>query len=174
MTSTLICHIHNLGVFYISQIQVAIDPLFQYPIWICLKDLGLYGELVEVWDRYIQNIIMVGITLYGMKDKFTQAGKTIQEHILVKDSYKFITKPQHLEGRYGWFNNIWPWNLPLKLKCFGWLTWQNKIQTRDNFCQWGFTGLSRCILCLRALEDVAYIFLTCPFSVSIWAGFLNI
>lgn len=69
----LIQHIHNLGIYYINQIQVALDQLFTYPIWIWANDLGLFRDLAGIWDNYIQNIIMEGITLNEEEDMFTRA-----------------------------------------------------------------------------------------------------
>lgn len=51
MPITLIMYNHNLGIYFLNQIQVSHDSTFLYPSWICSWDLGFYGDLEETWER---------------------------------------------------------------------------------------------------------------------------
>ena len=67
------------------------------------------------------------------------------------------------------------WNVPNKIKCFGWLanhilTWQN-LQTR------GFQGLGICIMCRKGKHEINHMFMECLYAKAIWEvvmGYYNI
>ena len=58
-----------------------------------------------------------------------------------------------------WQPFIWP-----KISFFLWLTVQNRILTLDNLLKRGFTGPSRCALCLQTEETMEHLLNTCHYS----------
>lgn len=83
---------NHTAIYYINQIQVVIVPNFLYLIWISSKDLGIYGALAKDWDRYIHNLLMVGITLREMRINSHGKGRLNKGQTLVKYAYKYITR----------------------------------------------------------------------------------
>lgn len=77
----------------------------------------------------MHNLYMVGIFLSEEEDNYSWDGNTLEGQVSVEEAYFHITHaPPHLMSKR-WFTNIWSWNIPLKLKCFGWLAWHKKILT---------------------------------------------
>jgi exonuclease III len=62
-----------------------------------------------------------------------------------------------------WQPFIWP-----KVSFFLWLTAQNRILTWDNLMKRGFTGPSRCSLCMQNEETMEHLLNTCHYSQQIW------
>ena len=62
-----------------------------------------------------------------------------------------------------WLPFLWP-----KISFFLWLTVQNRILTWDNLLKRGFTGPSRCTLCMQNEETMEHLLNTCPYSQQIW------
>jgi exonuclease III len=94
-------------------------------------------------------------------------GHTTSGTFSVKEAY-------HLQGHTSsqghdsiwskvWQPFIWP-----KISFFLWLTVQNRILTWDNLLKRGFTGPSRCALCMQAEETMEHLLNTCHFSQQIW------
>ena len=57
------------------------------------------------------------------------------------------------------------------LICFIWLLARDRILTWDHLQHKGFQGPGRCSLCKMSIEDIPHLFLTCPFSVAVFAHY---
>ncbi|CAN1797497.1 hypothetical protein LINPERHAP1_LOCUS21287, partial [Linum perenne] len=67
------------------------------------------------------------------------------------------------------FDTIWIKAVPLKIQCFVWLIFHNRISTLDVLKARGFCLPNRCALCLHNEELASHLFIHCPFISSIWS-----
>jgi len=121
MFSPLIKYIHTKGLYYLNQIYVAHDPFLMTHLWIKARELDLIDDLVDVWEMYIHNLNMSSISLLENVDILSCDGKITKGQISVKNVYNYISIFQHALVDQNWFQKIWKWELPLKLKCLSWL-----------------------------------------------------
>jgi hypothetical protein len=56
-----------------------------------------------------------------------------------------------------------------KVKFFGWLLVQNRIQTKENLLKKHCVENDVCELCLSAVESSVHLISGCPFAVGFWA-----
>lgn len=68
----------------------------------------------------------------------------------------------------GWTKKLFTGRMPLKLKCFTWLAFFDKILTWPNLQKWGFEGPGMCCLCSKEVETTAHLFGLCYFFLRIW------
>ena len=59
---------------------------------------------------------------------------------------------------------IWKLKIPLKIICFNWLYFRNKINTFDNLIKKGWSGPYWCSLCKLDFEYVEHLFQNCSFT----------
>lgn len=72
----------------------------------------------------------------------------------------------------GVWKQIWEcFSIP-KINFFFWTLFHNKILTGENLCKRNIAGPHRCVLCKKAQETSAHIFLKCEFSQKTWTCFL--
>jgi exonuclease III len=94
-------------------------------------------------------------------------GHTSSGSFSVKEAYYLqgTTPGQATDEIWGkiWQPFIWP-----KISFFLWLTAQNRILTWDNLMKKGFTGPSRCTLCMQSEETMEHLLNTCQYSQQIW------
>lgn len=67
-----------------------------------------------------------------------------------------------------WILWLWKVFVPLKVKLFLWLSIKDKILTWRNLQKCGFSGPSRCCLCLQACDMTAHIFGDCTFLLVVF------
>jgi hypothetical protein len=70
--------------------------------------------------------------------------------------------------------DVWKWQIPLRIKLFSWLLFENKILTWDNLSKRGFCGPSRCVLCGEEEESINHLMVYCSFSKDVWEFILNV
>lgn len=66
------------------------------------------------------------------------------------------------------YNFIWKSCAPPKVKFFGWLLVQDRIQTKVNLHRKHCIDSSRCDLCGAADESSAHLVVGCPFAAEFW------
>eukprot|EP00253_Pinus_taeda_P024453 PITA_24453 len=72
----------------------------------------------------------------------------------------------------GVWKQIWEcFSIP-KINFFFWTLFHNKILTGENLCKRNIAGPHRCVLCKKAQETSAHIFLECEFAQKTWTCFL--
>lgn len=59
--------------------------------------------------------------------------------------------------------------LPLKIKCFAWISLEDKILTWDNLLKKGFVGPSFCVLCKEGSESIHHLFVDCKIAKEVWS-----
>ncbi|CAN1780700.1 hypothetical protein LINPERHAP1_LOCUS15169 [Linum perenne] len=65
--------------------------------------------------------------------------------------------------------SIWITVVPLKIQCFMWLVFHNRISTLDVLQTRGFYLPNRCVLCSHNEESASHLFIHCPFTMQIWS-----
>ncbi|CAN1798912.1 hypothetical protein LINPERHAP1_LOCUS21928 [Linum perenne] len=65
--------------------------------------------------------------------------------------------------------SIWIKVVPLKIQCFMWLVFHNRISTLDVLQTRGFCLPNQCVLCLHNEELASHLFIHCPFILQIWS-----
>jgi hypothetical protein len=63
---------------------------------------------------------------------------------------------------------LWNSKIPLKVKNFVWLVYQDRVQTADNLIKKKWKGDSRCSLCL-GVESVDHLIFICPLAGFVWS-----
>ncbi|CAN1233706.1 hypothetical protein LINPERPRIM_LOCUS3986 [Linum perenne] len=63
---------------------------------------------------------------------------------------------------------IWNGVVPVKVQCFLWLCYHNRISTLDVLQSRGFSFPNRCALCRCGEESASHLFIHCPFVAPIW------
>jgi hypothetical protein len=69
---------------------------------------------------------------------------------------------------------VWNWQIPLRIKLFCWLMFENIILTWDNLSKRGFFGPSRCVLCGEREESLKHLMVEFFFSKEVWKSILNV
>lgn len=67
-----------------------------------------------------------------------------------------------------WCNKFWDSLFWPKIKTFLWLLMRNKTLTWDNLRKKGFSGPSRCPMCLVEEETINHLFNTCEWVNHLW------
>ena len=83
--------------------------------------------------------------------------------VTVKFMYHFLENCFLTREVEGILHCIWDGNMTLKIKCFGWLCINKKIQTWDVLQKHGFIGPRWCCLCQSDKESTLHIFGNCIF-----------
>ncbi|CAN1314319.1 Putative ribonuclease H protein At1g65750 [Linum perenne] len=66
------------------------------------------------------------------------------------------------------YGAIWIGVVPVKIQCFLWLCYHNRISTLDVLQTRGFSFPNWCVLCRCGEESVSHLFIHCPFVTPIW------
>ena len=121
-------------------------------------------QIQEEWNGYIQNLKACGFTLNYQDDILYWSWNTSDGSLFATLDYEAITTSLCSLGNNWWYRILWKWNLPLKLKLFGWCCLENKILTADNYEKKGEIGPNICILCYRSVETVDHLLIHCHFT----------
>lgn len=68
-----------------------------------------------------------------------------------------------------WWKRIWKFKCLAKTRLFMWCVLENKVPTWDVLQRRCFAGTGWCPLCKNELENMSHLFISCPFSVQVWA-----
>ena len=68
-----------------------------------------------------------------------------------------------------YYKFIWENCAPPKVKFFGWLLVQNRIQTKENLLRKHCVDDSVCEVCSLAVESSSHLIAGCPFAAGFWA-----
>ena len=82
----------------------------------------------------------------------------------VKSCYNFLSfGGVRIQAR----DTVWHLKVPLKIRLFLWLIFQNKILTKDNLCKKGWQGCTLCPFCSHN-ESIHHLFFECAFADNFW------
>jgi hypothetical protein len=105
-----------------------------------------------------------GGTLTDSDDEISWA-LTTNKKLSTKSLYRFLTNGG-IPSIIAW--KIWKCKLPLKIRIFLWLAFQDRIQTAQQLKARNWKGSSRCVLCGHE-EDVEHLLFRCPLAGFCWA-----
>lgn len=125
----------------------------------------LTGILLVEWNNLRNNI---SFTPTDAPDLITWRWTT-NGQFTVNSLYKWL--------EYGGMKNrsfitIWRANIPLKIKVFLWLLKHDRILTKENLLNKGWTGNTACIFC-GEFESANHLFVNCYIAQSIWSWIAN-
>lgn len=118
LSNMLLEWLHNKHLLMLSQI-------FQngeHPHCLSTEELGLSRDYVQEWDSNIKNLTFSGISLSEEQDKLVWDRHDANGCLSVKKVYE-------LPVSKWWHKMIWRWNILMRMKCFIWKCFENKILT---------------------------------------------
>jgi len=124
--------VHNLNQINIHILYQANRTLPRGSIgsyWFDSVELGLVGELAAEWDKYMHNLISLGIKLMDRPDELIWTGGDSSGQISIRKVYSALSKNLWKFKTRGWRRNLWKWDCPMKINLFVWLLAENKILT---------------------------------------------
>jgi len=77
LSNEIIQHLHGRVIFYINQIQDDSNYLQLYLTWKCVVEMGLNGDYANIWDKYIPQLMFVGILVGQFDDKLSWNGSLV-------------------------------------------------------------------------------------------------
>lgn len=148
--------------------QAVVCVLDGYTQWKSAMDLGLDPALSAEWDLFVLNLLRAGIYLTDFEDTLVWTQNCNTGAVTARLAYHSQMEARCDVMATGWTKKVWYGRMPLKLKCFTWLTFFYKILTWSNLQKRGFVGPGICLLCFKAAETTDHLFGTCYFFLSIW------
>lgn len=97
--------------------------------WFSASELSLENNWAAKWSLYIQNLFLGGIVFADKNDQLVWSWNNNKGQVMVKKYYEVLSPSFHRLETKWWLKLLWHWQLPPKLRCFGWLALQGKILT---------------------------------------------
>ena len=101
--------------------------------WLNAWDLGLSNNWAKEWPTYINSLNMASIILFSNNDELVWAGNHILGQVFAKHAYFVIADSSSYDFPKWWFEIVWKWHLPSKLKCFLWLYFEICLLTWSQY-----------------------------------------
>jgi hypothetical protein len=120
-----------------------------------------------------KGIIWTGIELNDENDTLVWSWNTKGGQVNAKQAYEVQCLDDHEVISNEWYLDLWNWKMPLRIKLFCWLMFENRILTWDNLSKRGLIGPSRCVLCGEREESLNHLMVECLFTKEIWNSILN-
>lgn len=119
--------INSRGIFFWKQVISAWRGPF--PIWKCIVELGLNGQMAREWEQIITGTKLLSICREGDRDQIALTSQMKAENVMVADIYSTLChqKVHHLVICD--FYNFWKTKVPINIILFLWLVWKNKNLT---------------------------------------------
>lgn len=124
-------YLKEIGYTSLSQIR---NPRLGYggSYWYSAKDLGLVGTRQLEWEHYISRLEATGISLSNSMDKLIWFGNRRDGQVNAKDAYNTIAYYGNFTVPRWWYERLWKWKIPQKIKCFFWLLLEDALLTWEN------------------------------------------
>ena len=138
LSSNILNYLDDIGYTTLAQIR--------RPIWrnrdcsysLTTKDLGLIiQESTIELEAYVKNLNLAGRRLSMEEDSLIWSENLQTSNIFNKYAYKVIVQDSSITAHKWWYKLICKLKIPLKFKCFLWLTLQNYLKTWDNLLKRG-------------------------------------
>lgn len=153
----------NLNHFKRKSYQVP-DPSY----WEKATDLGLIGIQKDEWQSNTHQLNLEGIRLNNKQDCLIQENNPVNGQVTAHWAYLTLVDYYVEEQERCWHKKLWKQRFPLKIKCFIWLLFNNKILTWENLQRRGKHGPSICLLCKSEEDSVCHLFFKCNYTLDIW------
>jgi len=159
LSRNLILKLKAQGIKFLAQARTSEVEDTTYTSWKKADSLGMEGEQKEEWNNIVKGL--VGSVFVLNNEKYTLLWSWDTKRGQVNDNHAY--KVQMLELRKVepcyWYNELWNWQSPLKVKRFVWLMMEQRILTWENLNKRGLNGPSRNVSCLRSVRKQCFIFL---------------
>ena len=139
--------------------------------WFKADELELIGDWKLLWENYIRGLEYGRIRLNNRQDTLLWYFNKYEGSLTASIGYDCTLHAKGYEQQDLALNFLWVLCIPLKIICFIWLLARDRILTWDHLQHKGYQGPSRCILCKKSYEDIPHLFLSCPYSVGIFAHY---
>jgi hypothetical protein len=141
--------------------------------WFNSSQLNLGGVDASTWDDFTQALRSAGISLSDTSDTLIWAGGDATGSTTVKNIYLALLQQLNYQVDLKWFQRMWNWPIPLKIKIFVWLSAKEKTLTWDMLRKRGWEGPGICKLCNQSTEDIHHLLIHCHFSRAVWQRLLT-
>jgi hypothetical protein len=162
LSRNLISKLKDLGFEFLAQVGTVDLENSRQTGWIKAEVLGLEGDLKDEWNNYVKGLVSLGIELNKDKDLLMWSWDTKSGQVSAKKAYEVQMLEVVETEPVFWYNDLWKWQLPLKVKLFMWLLLEQRILTWENLVKRGYHGPSRCILCGNCEETAYHLFVVVP------------
>ena len=127
LSEEIISHLEILELPTLNRIKRPYQAVLKGDYWFTSKDLGFSGIWAEIWDKYINTLKVIGISLSSEEDTILWHWNKATGQISTKEAYIAIVQSLSTYNVNWWNNLLWKWSLPLKVKCFFWFLMENKV-----------------------------------------------
>eukprot|EP00253_Pinus_taeda_P014528 PITA_14528 len=139
------------------------DPIWRE--WISLNS-GNYNEINESTQQINDKMKKRNIRKAEEADKL-RWGLRGNGNFSLKEAREIMEKVEQ-EEEMPWTNKVWDNLFWPKIKTFLWLLMRNRTLTWDNLRKKGFSGPSRCPMCLAEEETINHLFNSCEWANQLW------
>jgi ribonuclease HI len=168
LPSSLRSQLASCNIVCLAQARVASNVTPLPDIWLNSGQLNLGGDAASDWDAFTQALRSAGISLSTTSDSIIWAGGDATGVTTVKNIYTALLQQLNFHADLRWFQRLWKWPIPLKIKKFIWLSAKGKTLTWDLLRKRGWEGPGICKLCNRSAEDIHHILIHCHFTRVVW------
>ena len=95
------------------------------------------------WPSYVNGLSHAGIRIGHFEDRLLWMFDEQRGKVTTRKAYDFIVSNHKIVLENDIMMKIWYFNIPLKIKCFAWLTCNKKINTWDILSKKGWSGPNR-------------------------------
>lgn len=131
-------------------------------------EISILEYLAAKWEVYHSNLFWARIMLSSHLDYMVWGGYLLDGRISATKLYEHIISCSLILLFSNLTEQLWFWDVPLKIICFTWLILHNWIFTWDTLMKKGFVGPRRCPHYKSTLEDCIHFFIHFPFAQEIW------
>ena len=160
-------HLEGIGIITIYQIKRPRWDVIKDDYWFTSIDIGLTSMWALFWDKYIGTLNNASINLTNINDSLAWDWNKQSGIVTTKKDSDVVINSLFQPEICWWYNKLWSWNIPQKLKCVFWLLMKNKLLTCKILLNKGWNGPSCCSMCKRNSDSIDHIFISCSFSRSV-------
>ena len=136
-------YLTDLGITYLAQAHNLDGCGLGGTHWYSASDLLLGGEWASQWTSYVNGLSHGGIRIGLSEDRLLWMFDEQRGKVTAKKAYELIVSNHKTVMENDIMMKIWYFNIPLKIKCFVWLSCNKKINTWDILSKKGWSGPNR-------------------------------
>jgi len=163
----LIEALEERGIFMLGQMADEQSSSLFAQGWKSARSLGLEGDFVPEFDRYISALRNSHIRLRDREDTLIWEKDPGGEYS-PKAGYLSISQEPELDGTKWWWKKLWKTKCPPKTKIFMWCAFENKVPTWDILKKRNLHGPGWCCLCKSEEETTIHLFMHCRVMAEVW------
>ena len=124
-------YLTDLGITYLAQAHNQDGCGLDGTVWYSASDLLLGGVWAEQWSSYVTGLSHGDIRIGPSKDRLLWMYDEQRGMVTARKAYDLIVSNHKIVLENNNMMKIWFFNIPLKIKCFVWLSCNKKINTWD-------------------------------------------